>query len=141
MFYVRAILADVFTELSGDFCISFQQVLTGHTCFAGCTTGRNDVRCSGQRFFDIRSISKVDTFEAAVVQFFCHPFQSGSKRIIQTNIRSEFHHHGSLSHIGANHSGCSYNCKFLVGQKFHKAIYLKVNNLLFLFVATKLTLY
>ena len=70
---------------------------------------------SGQRFFDIRSISKVDTFEAAVVQFFCHPFQSGSKRIIQTNIRSEFHHHGSLSHIGANHSGCSYNCKFLVG--------------------------
>ena len=84
-------------------------------CFAGCTTGRNDVRCSGQRFFDIRSISKVDTFEAAVVQFFCHPFQSGSKRIIQTNIRSEFHHHGSLSHIGANHSGCSYNCKFLVG--------------------------
>ena len=33
MFYVRAILMNIFTELSGNFCISLQQIFAGHTRF------------------------------------------------------------------------------------------------------------
>ena len=115
MFYVRAILMNIFTELSGNLCISFQQIFAGHTCFTGSSTGRNNIRSSGQRFLDIGSIGKVDTFKTAVIQLFCYSFQSRGKWVIQTDIRSEFHHHGCLCHIGADHSGSSYNRKFLVG--------------------------
>jgi len=115
MFYVRAILMNIFTELSGNFCISLQQIFAGHTCFTGSSTGRDNVRSSCQRFFDIGSKCKVDTFKTAVIQFFSYSFQSRGKWIIQANIRSESHHHGCLCHIGADHSGSSYNRKFLVG--------------------------
>ena len=67
MFYIRTVLADIFTELSGNFSISFQQVFTGHACFAGCTTGRYDIRGSCQCFFDIGSISQIHAFETAVI--------------------------------------------------------------------------
>ena len=115
MFYVRAILTNVFSELSGNLCISFQQIFAGHTCLTGCSTGRNNIRSSGQRFLDIGSIGKVDTFKTAMIQFFSYSFQSWCEWIIETNIRSEFHHHGCLCHVGADHSGSSHNRKFLVG--------------------------
>ncbi len=35
--------------------------------------------------------------------------------VIQTNVRSQFHHQGSLCHVRANHSGSSYDRKFFVG--------------------------
>ena len=36
-------------------------------CFAGCTTGRYDIRGSCQCFFDIGSISQIHAFETAVI--------------------------------------------------------------------------
>ena len=37
MLYVRAILLDIVTELSGDLAVAFEKILTGHTLFTRST--------------------------------------------------------------------------------------------------------
>ncbi|CCX48645.1 unknown [Bacteroides sp. CAG:927] len=104
----------VFTEFFSYLGISFKQILTGHAGFAGCTTGRYDIVSSGKSFFDVGSEGKVYAFKCTVVEFFCHAFQCRCIGIVQADVGGQVHHHGGLSHVRADHTGCTYNHKLVV---------------------------
>ena len=119
MLYVRAILLDIVTELSGDLAVALEKILAGHTVLTWSTAGRDDELGACESLLRIGCPSYVGTWESTVVHFLGYTVDSRFDDVIETDVRSKTEHKGGLSHVGADRTAGTDDEQLLVCQKSH----------------------
>ncbi len=99
MLHVRTICLHVLSELLSNLAVAFEKVFACHSLLTWSSTGRDDVLGIGESLFRVSCPCEVHTFEAAMEHFLCNSLETWLIHIIETDVRSKFHHHGSLGHV------------------------------------------
>ena len=115
--HLRAVLADVVTEVGGDFAVALQQVFTGHTLFTRSTAGGDDVLGAGEGFLRVGGGDVTHPGEGAVLHFEKDAVVTGLIDVVQTHIRGEAQHCGNHGHVGTNHTAGTYYQEFFIRDK------------------------
>ncbi len=113
MLHIGAILADVVTEVSGNFAIAFEQILTCHASLTRSTTRRNDVLSTCECLLGSLShllgvahvlycgsvVSHIGTGECALLNLIKYAMNTGLIDIVKANVRSKTEHQCALDHV------------------------------------------
>ena len=119
---VRAVLADVVTELGGDLAVALQEVFTGHSFLARRTAGGDDVSGILERDGGIDGGRDVHARERAVVHLGEDALETGLENVVQADVGGQAEHRGRLGHVGADHPGGADDDKLLFSQELHNVI-------------------
>ena len=114
MLAIRTVFFNVLTQLFGHLGVAFKQIFTCHAGFTCSTTRRNDIFRTLQRLGRRRRIREIHPLQSAVTHLFIDSLQSRLIHILQTNVRSQFHHRSRLCHIGTDHPAGTDNRQFFV---------------------------
>ena len=112
MLHIGAVGLDVLTQFFGNFAVAGEEIFTCHTFLTRGTARRNDVLRIFECLGHIGSSGDVGIVEATLTHLLGHAF--GREHVEKTDVGGETHHKGTLHHVRADHTGCTYDNEFFV---------------------------
>ena len=104
----------VVTKFCSNLAVTLKKILTSHTLLTRSTTRRNNVFSTSESLLWVNSISYVNTWECALLNFIENTMYTWLEDIIKTDVWSKTEHQSALYHVRTDHTACTDDNEFVI---------------------------